>query len=72
MAQKLLFDLSQRIQETLFFLNDLEKPFHILAIQQIEAMRRTIDHNDEFFEIYFKNKTHKEIMDWINKESEKW
>ena len=72
MAQKLLFDLGQRIQETLPFLNDLEKPFYILAIQQIEAMRRTIDHNDEFFEIYFKNKTHKEIMDWIDKESEKW
>lgn len=72
MAQKLLFDLIGRLQETLFFLGEMDKRFCILTIQQLEAMRRTIDHNNEFYQTYFHNKTHKEIIDWIYKESEKW
>ena len=72
MAQKLLFDLTERLHETIPFLGDMDKPFYLLAIQQLQAMMRTIMHNDEFFELYFYNKTHKEIIQWINNESKKW
>lgn len=72
MAHKLLFDLTQRVQETIPFLNDLEKGFYVLSIQQMNAMRRTIDHNDEFFQTFFYNKTYQEVMQWIEDESKKW
>ena len=72
MAQKLLFDLKERLHETIPFLIDSEKGFYLLAIQQLQAMQRTIINNNEFYQKYFHNKTHKEIIDWINSESKKW
>lgn len=72
MAQNLLFNLKERIQEIIPLLNDFEKEFYLLAIKQLLAMQRTIIHDKKFFETYFLNKTYEEVYDWIDKESKKW
>jgi len=71
-AHELLFKLSERIKETMIFLNDFDKNFYQLSFHQLQSMRRTIDHNEEFFDTFFKNQTEQQIIEWINKESKKW
>lgn len=35
-------------------------------------MKNSINHSDDFFDTFFKNKTKEEIKEWINKEAEEW
>jgi hypothetical protein len=56
----------------MIFLNDFDKNFYQLSFHQLQSMRRTIDHNEEFFDTFFKNQTEQQIIEWINKESKKW
>ena len=72
MAHNLLFQLTEQLQETLPLLNDIDKKFYILSINQLNAMRKTITRKRDFFEKYFLNKTYSEVIEWIDNESKKW
>ena len=64
--------LIKQLNETLFFLNDLEKGFFILGQNNLTMMKNSINHSDDFFDTIFKDKTKEEIKEWINKEVEEW
>lgn len=72
MAHKVLYDVGVYFTECLPFCNELERPFFELCYNQIMAMRHTIDNQDEFFDLYFKDKSPKEVLKWIEEEAEKW
>lgn len=64
--------LIKQLNETLYFLNDLEKEFFILGQNNLTMMKNSINHSDDFFDTFFKDKTKEEIEEWINKEAEGW
>ena len=64
--------LIKQLNETLFFLNDFEKEFFILCQNNLIMMKNSINHSDDFFDTFFKDKTKEEIKEWINKEVEEW
>lgn len=64
--------LIKQLSETLFFLNDFEKEFFILGQNNLTMMKNSINHSDDFFDTFFKDKTKEEIKEWINKEVEEW
>ena len=35
-------------------------------------MKNSINHSDDFFSQYFENKNQDEIIEWIEKEAQKW
>lgn len=72
MAHKVLYDIGNYFIDCLPFCNQFERPFYELCYNQILAMRRTIDHQDDFFNLYFKDKSPAEVMKWIEEESKKW
>ena len=72
MAHKLLYDLSMYFEECILFARPFEIKFYRLCQKQLQLMRNTIDRNDEFYNQYFKDKTYREVMNWIEEESEKW
>lgn len=72
MAHRLLFGLSRNLEELFPLSNDFEKQFYHLTIIKLAAMRNSIDGDDKFFNLYFKDKTKEEIIQWIEKESKKW
>lgn len=65
-------NLIKQLNETLFFLNDLEKEFFLLGQNNLIMMKNSINHSDDFFDTFFKDKTEEEIKEWINKEAEEW
>lgn len=65
-------NLIKQLNETLFFLNDLEKGFFILGQNNLTMMKNSINHSDDFFDTFFKDKTEEKIKEWINKEAEEW
>ena len=65
-------NLIKQLNETLFFLNDLEKEFFLLGQNNLIMMKNSINHSDDFFDTFFKDKTKEEIKEWINKEAEEW
>ena len=56
----------------MYFSNKTENDFYNLALQQMVYMKNSINHSEDFFNMFFKNKTKEEIMDWIDEESKKW
>lgn len=64
--------LIKQLNETLYFLNGLEKEFFILCQNNLIMMKNSINHSDDFFDTFFKDKTKEEIKEWINKEVEEW
>ena len=72
-AHQLLFKLANNIQETMMFIPSREINFYQVAYSKINAMRNSINApNNDFYDVYFHNKTYGEIIDWINSESKKW
>lgn len=65
-------NLIKQLNETLFFLNDLEKEFFLLGQNNLIMMKNSINHSDDFFDTFFKDKTEEEVKEWINKEAEEW
>ena len=60
------------MNETIFFLNDKDKSFFITAHNNLIMMQNSINHSDDFFNSFFKDKTENEIKAWIDKEATKW
>lgn len=56
----------------MYFSNKTENDFYNLALQQMVYMKNSINHSEDFFNMFFKDKTKEEIMDWIDEESKKW
>lgn len=71
-ALQLLDDLCNTVVESIHFSNGFEHKFYELAVQQMTYMKNSINHSEDFFNHFFKDKTEQEIMSWIEKESEKW
>ena len=71
-ALNLLNQLSLQLNETMYFLNRQEILFFQFAQKQLQLMQNSINHSDDFFSQYFKNKNQDEITEWIEKEAQKW
>ncbi len=71
-ALQLLDNLCIVIKESMYFSNDFENDFYRLALQQMVYMQNSINHSEDFFNHFFKNKTKEEIIDWIEEESKRW
>lgn len=71
-ALNLLDQLSLQLNETMYFLNRQEILFFQFAQKQLQLIKNSINHSDDFFSEYFKNKNRNEIIKWIEKEAQKW
>lgn len=71
-ALNLLDQLSLRLNETMYFLNRQEILFFQFVQKQLQLMKNSINHSDDFFSQYFENKNQDEIIEWIEKEARKW
>lgn len=71
-ALNLLDRLDTRLDETILFLTRQEMIFFQLAKQQLRAIKNSINHSDDFFSSYFEDKTEEDIINWIEKEAQKW
>ena len=60
------------IEESKFFATKKDFDFLILSQNNLTAMKNSINHSDDFFEHFFKDKKEEEIKEWIEKESEGW
>ena len=67
-----LDQLSLQLDETMYFLNRQEILFFQFAQKQLQLMKNSINHSDDFFSQYFENKNQDEIIEWIEKEAQKW
>lgn len=67
-----LDQLSLQLNETMYFLNRQEILFFQFAQKQLQLMKNSINHSDDFFSQYFENKNQDEIIEWIEKEAQKW
>lgn len=56
----------------MILLNDFDKSFFIIVQKNLTMMKNSIEHSDDFFNTFFKNKSREEIKEWIEKEAEKW
>lgn len=71
-ALNLLDQFILQVNEILYFSNEVEKKFFIIARNNLIMMKNSINHSEDFFNSFFKNKTEKEVKKWIEKEAEKW
>lgn len=71
-AISLLNKLFEQIEETKFFVATKDLGFLQLTQNNLIAMRNSINHSDDFFESFFKDKSEKDVKEWIEQESEKW
>lgn len=71
-AIQLLNDLFNQLEETKPFVGTKDLAFFQLAQNNLIAMRNSINHSEDFFETFFKNKTKKEIQEWVEDEAKKW
>ena len=71
-ARLLLNNLFEQIEESKFFAPPKDFDFLQLAQNNLIAMRNSINHSEDFFESFFKDKSEEEIKEWIESESEKW
>lgn len=71
-ALNLLDQLSLQLNETMYFLSRQEIPFFQFAQKQLQLMKNSINHSDDFFTQYFEGKNRDEIIKWIEKEAQKW
>ena len=71
-ALNLLDQLSLQLNETMYFLSRQEIPFFQFAQKQLQLMKNSINHSDDFFTQYFEEKNRDEIIKWIEKEAQKW
>lgn len=65
-------NLFEQIEESKFFVAPKDFGFLQLTQNNLIAMRNSINHSEDFFESFFKDKTEEEIKEWIESESEKW
>ena len=59
-------------QEIIFFQPSYKKQRYVFAMDQLIAMKNSINHSQDFFEGYFKDKSGEQILQWIEKEAKKW
>lgn len=71
-AIQLLNNLIEKIEEEGFFVAPKDIRFLQITQNNLIAMRNSINHSEDFFESFFKDKTKEEIIEWIEDESEKW
>lgn len=67
-----LDNLIQDCHEIMIFLPHHEAQLYILTIEQLNAMKNSINHSQDFFKRFFENKSGKEIKQWIESEAKKW
>ena len=71
-AIKLLQEFLDYCNECMMMSNFVERDRFSYAQTQIARMMNSINNSEDFFDNYFKNKTRKQIMKWIEKEEKKW
>lgn len=54
------------------FLGRPELLFFHFAKQQLAMMKNSINRSEDFFSLYFECKTEDEVIEWIEKEAQKW
>ena len=71
-AIKLLDDLLNTLNEVYNFSPVRELYLLEEAHRQFTYMKNSINHSDDFFNTFFKDKTRDEIVEWVDNESKKW
>jgi len=71
-AIKLLQEFLDYCNECMMMGNFIEQRYFSYVQMQIARMINSINNSEDFFNNYFKNKTRKQIMEWIEKEAKKW